>query len=266
VIIRLLLNEKCLGLLFLNFRRTRTFSEWDKKRYLSFAHLAALAIQKMQLQQHIVQREKNELSNYIHDMLIGDTLGLFKILNSVNQALYAEKEPSEKISNNMSLAIKATENLHNDIRWINRLLKESTYDDLMLELDRLFLMFKQVFNVTAETHWTGDMGRIPPVLARELFIVFKEAMTNSVRHGKAKTITFTGALKSNELSTVIADDGIGFDQRTVKHKNGLLSMKYRIEEMGGIFDISSNPGRGTRISLKVPILHTSEVQDGKNKQ
>jgi chemotaxis protein histidine kinase CheA len=36
--------------------------------------------------------------------------------------------------------------------------------------------------------------------------------------------------------------------------------------LGGVFDISSNPGRGTRISLKVPILQTREVQDGKTNQ
>jgi signal transduction histidine kinase len=183
-------------------------------------------------------------------------------LNSVNQTLSIEKEPSEKTRKNMSLAIEATEHLHNDIRLINRLLKESAYDDLMLELDKLFLMFKQVFNVNSETHWIGDMSQIPPALARELFIVIKEAMTNAVRHGKAKTITFTGSLKSNELNTVIVDDGIGFDQRTVKHKNGLLSMKYRIEEMGGAFDLTSTPGKGTRITLKVPILSKREVQNG----
>ena len=262
VIVRLTINQQCLGILFLNFRRTRTFTEWDKKRYYSFAHLAALAIQKGQLQQHVIQREKNELSNLIHDMLIGDTLGLFKILNSVNQALNTEKEPSDKTKLKMSQAIEEMEHLHNDIRWINRLLKDSPFNDLMLELDKLFMMFRNVFNVKAEPEWYGDTSQIPPKLARELFIVIKEAMTNAVRHGKAKNIFFTGRVKNNELSAEIMDDGVGFDQQLVKHKNGLLSMQYRIEEMGGSFDLTSNPGKGTKIAFRVPTLLTSEVKNG----
>jgi signal transduction histidine kinase len=256
VIIRLLNNEQCVGLLFLNFRTARSFSAWEQKRYLSFAHLAALAIQKMQLQQHVIQKEMNDLSNWIHDILIGDTLGLFKILKSIN--LSSEKAPSDKLRKKIDLAIETTEHLHNDIRWINRLLKETSADDLMLELDRLFMLFKQVFKVNAATEWTGDTRLISPVLSRELFIVIREALTNAVRHGKAKNIMISGSIRSNNLDATITDDGVGFNPKLVKRMNGLLSMKYRIEEMGGLFKLNSNPGKGTKIVITVPFQNSNE--------
>ncbi|MCX6059197.1 MAG: GAF domain-containing protein [Chloroflexi bacterium] len=260
VIIRLLNTGQCVGILFLNFRKARTFSELEKKRYFSFAHLAALAIQKMQLQQHVIQKEKNEMSNLIHDVLIGDTLGLFKILKSIE--LPPEKATGDKLRKKLDLAINATENLHNDIRWINRLLQESSSDDLMLELDKLFTLFQQVFNVETETKWTGDTRLISPILARELFIVIKEALTNAVRHGRAKNVGVVGVIKSNSLNATVVDDGVGFNPKQVKRMNGLLSMKYRVEEMGGSFKLVSNPGKGTKIVISVPFHNSTEVMNG----
>ncbi|HEX7555149.1 MAG TPA: GAF domain-containing protein, partial [Leptolinea sp.] len=250
-IIRLLNNGLCAGILFLNFRRPRTFTELEKKRYFLFAHLAALAIQKMQLQQHVIQKEKNEMSNLIHDVLIGDTVGLFKILKSIE--LPPEKNPGDKQQKKLDLAIDATVHLHNDIRWINRLLKENSSDDLMLELDKLIMLYQQVFNVKAGTKWTGDTRLISPVITRELFFVIREALTNAVRHGKATEIMISGIIKAGNLNATIIDDGVGFNPKQAVRLSGVLSMKYRIQEMGGTFKLTSNPGKGTKISLKVPL-------------
>jgi signal transduction histidine kinase len=256
VMIRLLSHGHCVGILFLNFRQPRTFTAWEKKKYFSFAHLAALAIQKMQLQQHVVQKEKNDLSNLIHDILIGDTVGLFKILKSIE--LPSDKTLEDGLKAKVDLAVEATEHLHNDIRWINRLLKENYSDDLMLELDKLFTLFRQVFNVNAQTEWSGDTRLISPIMTRELFIVIREALTNAVRHGKAKNITVTGTVKSDNLNATIYDDGIGFNPKQVRRMNGLLSMKYRVEELGGVFKLTSNPGKGTKVVVKVP-LHNAKA-------
>lgn len=260
VIMRLMNNGQCVGILFLNFRSARMVTEWEKKRYFSFAHLAALAIQKMQLQQHVIQKEKNDMSNLIHDILIGDTLGLFKILKSID--LSSDNMSGDKLQKRIDLAIDATEHLHNDIRWINRLLKENSSDDLMLELDKLFVLFQQVFKVNAKTKWTGDTRLISPTLTRELFIVIREALTNAVRHGRAKNIVVTGTLKPSDLNATITDDGVGFDPKQVKRMNGLLSMKYRVEELGGSFKLTSNPGKGTKIAVKVPFKNSTEVANG----
>ena len=143
MIIRLMNNGQCVGILFLNFRRPRSFSEWDKKRYLLFAHMAALAIQKMQSQQNVIKSELNELSNWIHDILKGDTLGLFKILRSID--ISEDKIGCIKVRKKIDQALKAAEDLNEDIHNVNRLLKDNPYDDLVLEMEKLKMLFEQVF-------------------------------------------------------------------------------------------------------------------------
>lgn len=251
VIVRLMNNGSCVGILFLNFRRPRSFSDWDKKRYLLFAHMAALAIQKMQLQQNVIQSELNELSNWIHDILIGDTLGLFKILRSIN--VDADKIGCSQVRNKIDQALEAAEDLHADIRNINRFLKDNPYEDLMLELEKLKMLFEQIFKVNTELNWSGDFSLISPELSREIFLVIREASNNALRHGKAKNIIISGVIKRNYISAKIMDDGTGFNPSQVIRMNGLLSMRYRIEEMNGTYKLTSNPGKGTRISLKVPL-------------
>jgi signal transduction histidine kinase len=86
-----------------------------------------------------------------------------------------------------------------------------------------------------------------------LFIVIREALTNAVRHGKAKNIVISGLIKSGNLNAAIVDDGVGFYPKQVQRMNGILNMKYRIEEIRGSFKLASNPGKGTKISLKVPL-------------
>lgn len=256
VIIRLMNNGSCVGILFLNFRRSRSFSDWDKKRYLLFAHMAALAIQKMQLQQNVIQSELNELSNWIHDILVGDSLGLFKILRSIN--LDADKVGYPKIRKKIDQALEAVEDLHADIHNINKFLKDNPYEDLLLELERLKVLFEQIFNVRTEINWNGNIDLLSPELSRELFLVIREALNNALRHGKAKNIIISGNVKKGFVNATITDDGIGFNLSNVKRMNGLLSMRYRIEELNGVYKLSSNPGKGTRISFKVPLKSIAE--------
>lgn len=260
VIIRLHNDNECVGILFLNFREIRTFNDWEKKRYFSFAHLAAMAIQKMQIQQKTIQKEKADLAVFNHNSLIGGTFGLFRLLRDIN--LNSEHYSNEKLQETIEAAINATEQIHNSIRWIDRMLKEEGIEDFMLELDKLKEFFKHVYNVKTEIKWVGNSQSIPQPLAIELSLVAREALTNAVRHGKAKNIIVNSVVKPEKISCTIIDDGIGFNPKLVKRMNGLLSMKNRIEEIRGVFKLTSNPGKGTKIVVQVPFQNSPEAKNG----
>ena len=90
-------------------------------------------------------------------------------------------------------------------------------------------------------------------VALSLFRVAQEALANAVKHSDAGHvwIDLTGAPSSVALT--IADDGKGFDVDDVANAGlGLVSMKERVEAVGGILEIHATPGVGTRLSVIVP--------------
>lgn len=100
---------------------------------------------------------------------------------------------------------------------------------------------------------------IAPEQIAEIVSILREAVSNSVRHGRAKNITLQA--RRNEESVVLAvqDDGEGFDPAAAGAQgHGLANMKARAATMGGALKVTSAPGKGTRVLLTVPLV--SETQ------
>ena len=96
-----------------------------------------------------------------------------------------------------------------------------------------------------------DAGASPRT--RETFLrIAREAATNAVRHGHARSL-YVELSKTRVLTLSVSDDGCGFEPQEVNgHGFGLTSMKERAESLGGEFTLSSEPGRGTRIEVVIP--------------
>ena len=90
-------------------------------------------------------------------------------------------------------------------------------------------------------------------MRHNLFLVVKEALNNVARHSEARNVSLCVAASEQELELAIQDNGRGFDPASVNgSSNGLQNMRQRIAELGGKFQIESNPQNGTRILLHVP--------------
>jgi signal transduction histidine kinase/ligand-binding sensor domain-containing protein len=90
-------------------------------------------------------------------------------------------------------------------------------------------------------------------LRRDLYLIFKEAVNNIVRHSKATNVTIDFSLVGKELVLRIADNGVGFDATDECDGNGLLNIRKRALDRGGELEINSMQGTGTRITLKVKL-------------
>ncbi len=92
-------------------------------------------------------------------------------------------------------------------------------------------------------------------MRRELFLVFKEAVNNIVKHSEAKSVNVEFQNTADFLCLKIIDDGKGFDAQQFNDSgNGIVSMKKRAAEINGEFQIISENGQGTEILLKLPLL------------
>jgi streptogramin lyase len=88
---------------------------------------------------------------------------------------------------------------------------------------------------------------------REVFLVFKEALHNILRHGNASSVSVGVTVSPRDLRLVVSDDGRGFDTSEASDGHGLASMSRRARSLGGTLSVTSAPGRGTRLELKVPL-------------
>lgn len=104
---------------------------------------------------------------------------------------------------------------------------------------------------------TLSADHLPPNLAPELtlclFRVVQEALQNAAKHSGATTAMVQLAYGAKGLTLTIADDGCGFETTRGWQKGlGLISMKERLEAIGGTLRVRSAPGKGTRVIAIVP--------------
>ena len=85
--------------------------------------------------------------------------------------------------------------------------------------------------------------------SREANLIFKEAMTNSFNHSKAKNVSFTLRVEGDQFVMELEDDGCGFVVDEIEKLNGIKNMRSRAERMHATVSMKSNPGSGTLISL-----------------
>ncbi len=102
---------------------------------------------------------------------------------------------------------------------------------------------------------TGDESWVPAWMAEELFLVVREAQRNAVRHARARLVAVEVHVTPGEVRAAVEDDGVGFDPRSAEPRghSGILSMRERVELLGGSVAVESQPGCGTRILVFVPL-------------
>jgi signal transduction histidine kinase len=100
-----------------------------------------------------------------------------------------------------------------------------------------------------------------------LFLAFKEALHNAIKHAGASEVRISLAVEPANFTLTVEDDGNGFVVETSLAEtpyvqpqgsgNGLANMRQRLAEIGGCCEISSAPGKGTRVTFTVPLKRLS---------
>ena len=100
--------------------------------------------------------------------------------------------------------------------------------------------------------------RLAPPAELTVYRLVQEAFTNIAKYARATEVTVTLARQDGMAEIAVGDNGVGFD--TSSHPttaHGLLGMRYRVEAEGGKLKLDSTPGKGTRISARLPALPES---------
>jgi two-component system, NarL family, sensor histidine kinase UhpB len=111
-------------------------------------------------------------------------------------------------------------------------------------------------DIRVEIH--GTLAGLPERLELLVYQVAREALTNAVRHGRARTIHLRVRVEELALVLEVEDDGVGFDPQIVSDQHfGLLIMQERAASEGGSLDIDSRLGSGTGVTACFPTSASS---------
>jgi signal transduction histidine kinase len=86
----------------------------------------------------------------------------------------------------------------------------------------------------------------------QIYRIVQEAIQNSLKYAYPSQIHVSVMQRDENLELTVKDDGTGFVESEIKAGNGLYNMRKRAEELGGKLEIASEPGKGTRVTLKLP--------------
>lgn len=99
---------------------------------------------------------------------------------------------------------------------------------------------------------------VPPALSTELSLcvyrIVQEALQNALKHSRAREVAVHLRGTPDSLDLTVADDGVGFQPAAAWSSGlGLISMRERVDAIGGTLEIHTSLGRGTRLHIKVPL-------------
>jgi signal transduction histidine kinase len=145
-------------------------------------------------------------------------------------------------------------------------LRPSVLDDvgLMAALQRHCRLFARRFGVEAAcVDLELDGERLPAEVELTVYRVVQEALTNSIRHGKAGRLLILVQRTKTGVLAIVRDNGCGFDahdwQKRCAAGNhlGLLGIEERVTLVGGSFCVDSQPGKGATVFADIPLEEIS---------
>jgi two-component system, NarL family, sensor histidine kinase UhpB len=205
------------------------------------------------------EEERTRVSRDLHDQ-IGQILTAIKLdLTWMNRRLpQASNEVRERINRAVGL-------INDGVRSVRRIcsgLRPGVLDDLGLAaaIEWQANEFAARTGIHCEVSVPAGEVVLDGDQATEFFRIFQECLTNVIRHAEAKTVHVSLGEQDGDLCLVVVDDGKGFRESDVLESLGFLGMKERAQVCGGNIQIDSSPGKGTTISVRVPLHLTVSTE------
>lgn len=126
-------------------------------------------------------------------------------------------------------------------------------NDLPAALDDLAAHVRQLFAITCRFDATGSIPPLEPGVISQLYKIAQEAVTNAIKHGKARRVVISLANGSDRLVLTVANNGRPFpDLQSHATGMGLRIMNYRASLIGASLEIKGTGRRGTRVTCALP--------------
>lgn len=223
-------------------------------------NLRHLSEQLMRVQ----EEERRSLARELHDE-VGQQLTLLSSrLSQACQSL-AEGPEATGVLNQLEQSHELVKQLIAEVRDLSFTLRPSLLDDLGLlpTLHAYFERYAEQSGIQVNFRHTGVDRRFPPQIETTAFRTIQEALTNVLRYANVTQASVRLWADSETLLIQIEDQGVGFDaHRLIRHpiSLGLAGMRERVLACHGHFDVQSEIGRGTCLTMILPLHEKPEEE------
>jgi signal transduction histidine kinase len=217
--------------------------------------------------QRALERERARIAQDIHDDIGTSLIRIAMFSQPKANALDHPQQTATVLSRIYSTAREMTGALDEIVWAIDP--RHDTLESLIRYMGR----FAQELLGAAEIRCRLDVPLETPAwpltaeIRHNLFLAFKEALNNVVKHAGATEVRMSVEVRSHDFILILRDNGRGFDRdqppssesNRISPGNGLRNIEGRISRIGGRCEISSTSGKGTVVSFVIPVPTTAEI-------
>lgn len=198
-----------------------------------------------------VEETRQQIADDLHDDFGGNLSAFSFFLGRLSSNKNLTDDDVGRIKVYRTTIERMLEDLH-DVIWLT----DPEYDDLNGLAERMVLTAQNLMQHRPfhfESHGISDDIKLSLKLRRHLFLVYKEALHNVVRHAEATQVQLVLTFEDGMLRVLVKDNGKGFDGELKKHRQGLKAMHRRAEQGRFALVITSALGAGTSVEIKARI-------------
>ncbi len=241
-----------------------TIQEWNKVLEARITERTQRLERAQQDREQLIQRlisaqeeERRRVARELHDEVGQNIASLAMALDRTSGGNAGRNDNSGPFAEAKALALRTMDEIHR----ISLDLRPSILDDLGLVAALRWYSENRLerWGVKVHLDLPDEERRLPPATEVALFRVAQEAISNIARHSEAKNATITLEFTDGVAEMNLEDDGKGFNVAEVMGPEksaaglGILGMSERVSLLGGAMTVDSAPGKGTVVSVRVPL-------------
>ncbi len=198
-----------------------------------------------------IERLRFRIAGDLHDDLSSNLVGIALLGERLQQGPHVGAAERRQLNRISETARTMVQDLR-DIVWLVDPSRDHL-EDLLGKMQDLAATLLPSVEWVVRTDPVGATGRVALAVRRQLYLAYKEIMHNIARHAQASRVTVELTVQDGEFLLQVGDDGVGFEPGAATAGFGLRSVRQRVEELGGRLDLTSAPGRGTSVAVRVPV-------------
>jgi signal transduction histidine kinase len=238
--------------IIINQRAKNQKLRFDQQQQANNQEIFNLMLTQKQKVDEVKRLEQKRISEELHDGVLGKMLGARMVLTGLN------KRATEEAIQEKSKALGSLQEIEHEIRSISHELSHSAYQKInnftdsietLLSSGTKNLKIKTIFNFNEDESWDSFEGTIKINVYR----IIQETFQNAIKHANCTVFEITFYRTEDVFNVIMNDNGCGFNINKGKKGIGLRNITSRINKLNGTYHVDSIEGKGTTISLQIPV-------------